>query len=105
MVAQNMDRSFYAYISDDGNTYQVGTTIENGTTANGATPVTYGANPVYPRGWKMRHLYGINAGLRTKAPIFDPSNAKWTGGTTSFTKNSTSYSIEGRVGEKRFAKS
>ena len=102
---QNLGRGFYAYISDDSNTYQIGTTAENGTNVNDATPVPAGTNPSYPRGWKMRHVYGLSeAGNRTKVPIFDPTNGLWLGTTTTFSKNGVSYTVEGKAGEDRFNK-
>lgn len=96
-----LTRDFFAYTSDDTNTYQIATTIANGN-ANSASGVAPGVNPSYPRGWVPRKVYGVSsAGARTKLPIFDPGNAIWVGGGTTFTKNAVSYNVEGRIGEKR----
>ena len=102
--AQNLARAFYEYLSDDGNTYQVATTQQNGT-AQGATPATAGANPTYPRGWKMRHVYGLDSdGNRTKLPVFLPSDGIFLGITATFGKNTKTYTVEGKIGEDRFIK-
>lgn len=95
-----LTRGFFAYVGDDSNTYNIGTTLANGT-VNGATPVAAGANPAYPRGFVVRHIFGKSAGgLRTKVPILAASNTLWLSGGT-FTKDSVSYTVEGKIGEKR----
>ena len=102
-IEQDMTRGFYVYISDDTNDYNIGTTNQNGATVNGATATTPGSNPGLPPGWKPRHIYGKNVatGLRTSVPILDPTNTLWTGNGGTFSKNSTEYQIEGKIGEKR----
>lgn len=97
-------RYFYPYISDDGETYEVATTKENGD-AQGATPESQGTNPVYPRGWVMRRVYGKTAdGESTHIPIFDPTDAHFTGGSTSISKGGVSYRIAGKRGEHRYTR-
>ena len=99
----HLDRGYAAYVSDDGNTYNIGTTNDN-IDANSATAVAADANPAYPRGFVMRHVYGVaSTGKRTKLPILDPTNELWTTGTT-FSKNAVSYDVQGRIGEKRTRK-
>lgn len=101
MVAQILTRSYYAYTADDTNVYVLATTTQNGA-VNGATAVAPNSHPPLPRGWVPRHVYGDDgSGNRTKVPIFNPSNGIFVGGTTSFTKNSTSYTTSGHIGEKR----
>jgi hypothetical protein len=92
-------RDFYAYHSDDGNVYNVATDVDNGA-ANGATSVAPGANPTFPRGWVMRHVYGNASGVRTKLPILLPTNTLYTSGGT-FSKASLTFTVEGKIGEKR----
>ena len=101
-----LDRDWYNYTSDDTLVYQVGTTIANGT-VNGATAITPGASPTYPRGWVMRHVFGnyvdtaTGFEYRTKVPIFDPTNTKWVGSVNTFIKAGQTWQIEGRIGERR----
>jgi hypothetical protein len=94
-------RTFAHYLSDDTNTYVVGTTIDNATAGN--LPVTTNPtdDPALPRGYVMRHVYAVAGdGTRTKIPIGTPTDALYvTGG--SFTKNGKTFTIEGRIGEKR----
>lgn len=100
----HLNRGFFTYDSDDSNSYQIGTSIDNGN-AQSATAVPAGTSPTYPRGWVPRHIYGVDAsGNRTKVPIMDPTNGLWTGSTNTFTKNSVSFTVEGRIGEKRTTK-
>jgi len=107
---QVLTRDWYAYTSDDTAVYQIGTTDSNAAAQSGTvTPDPVGTNPVYPRGWVMRHVYGeaIVTGVlyRTKLPVFDPTDDIWVGATTTtFVKNGCTYNIEGRIGEKRVNK-
>lgn len=99
----HLGRGYAAYLSDDTNTYNVGTTLDN-ISAQSASPVAADANPGFPRGFVMRHIYGVDgSGNRTKLPILDPSSALWLAA-TSFTKNGVAYDIQGRIGEKRTRK-
>lgn len=96
----HLGRGCYAYVSDDGNTYQVGTSNDNAG-AGGFSAAAPGDNPTYPRGWKMRHVYGVDAdGNRTKLPIGTPTNSLFLDGGT-FDKNGVSFTVEGKIGEKR----
>lgn len=93
-------RDPYSYGSDDGNVYQIGTTQANGL-ANGATPIVVNSIPSLPRRYYPREVYGIDlTGHRTKVPCFSIAAPLWTTATT-FSKNDTSYTIEGRRGERR----
>lgn len=105
MVLQNLIRNFYEYVADDGVSYQVATTEQNAA-VNGATPITPGSLPSFPRGWKMRHLYGFDPldNARTKVPIFHAASTLWQGSTVTFTKNGAGYSVEGKIGEVRSQK-
>lgn len=95
-----LTRGFFAYKSDDGTTYNIGTTLANGS-AQSATPVAAGANPAYPRGFKVRHVFGKSSGgLKTRIPVLDPAATMWTAG-GSVTKDSVTYTVEGKIGEKR----
>jgi len=100
----NLKRRFCEYVSDDGSTYNVATTIGN-IDAQGGDQVDAGANPEYPRGWTMREVYGEAAdGSKTKLPILDPQDAMWVGGTKTFTKEAVLFAIMGHRGEHRFYK-
>lgn len=104
MPAVTLTRGFFAYKSDDGDTYQLATTLQNGS-AQSATPVSAGTNPAYPRGYKPRIAYGVaSGGARTRLPILDPANGIWTESTLTFTKDSTTYTVEGLRGEQRYTK-
>lgn len=100
-----LSRNFYAYISDNGTTYQVAVTDNDAAAGGFGSPVAYGSLPVYPRGWKMRKQYGISSGNgRTKTPVADPASAQWTAPST-FLKHGATFAAEGSIGEKRTAKS
>jgi hypothetical protein len=99
----HLQRVCAAYVSDDTITYQVGLSLDNQTAGGFATALP-GENPSYPRGWVMRHVYGKDtSGNRSKLPIASPSNSLFTDG-GSFTKNGTSFTVEGKIGEKRMNK-
>jgi hypothetical protein len=105
-ILRDLTRNFYAYKSDDTNIYQVGGTNQNYNIVNGADPVQAGVNPVLPRGWVVRRLYGKEeAGTRTRVPILQNDSDLWLGTTTTFTKDNTDYTVEGKDGEKRTNKS
>jgi hypothetical protein len=61
--------------------------------------------PPRPSRWKLRHIYGVTTVgttiLRKKAVIGDPTNARFVGGTATFSCDGVTWTIEGRVGEKR----
>ena len=100
-----LNRNFYAYISDNGTTYQVALTADDAVAGGFGSAVAYGINPVFPRGLKMRIQYGINATYgRTKTPVANVGSAQWTAPST-FTKKSQTFTAEGCIGEKRTAKS
>jgi hypothetical protein len=100
-VYPELERHAYAYTADDGNTYEIATTTDNGT-VNGATAIPVGTHPPMPTGWVARYILGRSAGgLRTKCPIFDPDNDLWTSGATTFEKASFTFNSQGRIGEKR----
>jgi hypothetical protein len=100
-----LGRHFFPYISDDGNTYEIATTDENGVTVNASTAQDEGTDPVLPRGWAPRHVFGVASyGSRTKCPILDPANTMWVGSGKTFSKHSKSYTILGRVGERRVSR-
>lgn len=95
-----LQRGAYEYQSDDGNTYQVGLSEVNGTQGDFAT-ATVGALPGYPRGWVMRHVYGVSStGARNKLPCSNTGHTGFLSG-GSFTKNGVAFTIEGKIGEKR----
>ena len=101
-IEQDMTRAYFAYVSDDANTYQLASTKQNGL-AQDSTPVNVGVNPGYPRGWVPRRVYGEDTdGNRTHVPIMSPSNALWLGTTPTFQKNNTEYTVYGKRGEFRF---
>lgn len=100
-----LGRNFYAYLSDDGNTYQVAITNDDATAGGFATAVVPGLYPPLPRGWRMRILYGVNGSVgRTKIPVASASLSQWTT-PASFTKHSQTFEPEGARGEHRFTRS
>ena len=107
----DLARNFYAYKSDNGTTYNIGTTVGNANAqTTPATPVAATANPAYPRGWVERKVHGAyldttaNVVYRSAIPILDPTDGKWTGSSTTFTKGGQVFVIEGRIGERRTSK-
>jgi hypothetical protein len=100
---KSLQRGYFSYTSDDSTLYELATSLQNGVTVNAATVIAPGSLSAYPRGWTPRHIYGFNAAgpSRTKVPIFDPANTLWLGGVTTFTKDGITYTIEGKIGERR----
>lgn len=103
-IIPDLARGYFAYKSDNGQTYQLATSIGNGSTAQGASPLAPGVNPAFPRGWKPRIVYGLSTDgtTRTKVPILDPGDGLWTGATVSFSKDGLTFIVEGKRGEDRF---
>ena len=100
-----LSRSFYAYLSDNGTTYQVALTNDDAASGGFSTSVSPGFYPVFPRGWVMRKLYGIaSSGVRTKIPVASASGSTWTSPVT-FTKNSIPFIAMGAIGERRINRS
>jgi hypothetical protein len=100
-----LGRGFYAYVSDDGNTYQVAITANDASTGGFGAAVAYGSLPVYPRGWKMRVQYGLSSGgIRTKWPVAT-TGTQWASPVNTTAKNGIAFVPQGSVGEKRTAKS
>jgi len=92
-------RDFYTYTSDDGNDYTVH--ISDALAASGGFSASSSDKVDYPRGWKMRHVYGEQTdGTRIAIPVADPGFALFvTGGST--TVYGQSYDCGGGIGEKR----
>lgn len=107
----NLARDFFNYLSDNTVHYVVGTTDDNGNAqTTPATPIAATSLPAFPRGWVMRKAHGAyvdgGTGLiyRNSIPLLDPADAKWVGGTDTFTKGGQVFVIEGRIGERRTSK-
>lgn len=99
-------RDYYAYISDDSNTYTIATTDSNaGSQTSPPSPISPKTHPAYPRGWKVRHVQGtvVVSGIvyRTRLPIFDPSDPIWLGSSSTFAKGGATFVSEGAIGERR----
>lgn len=88
----------YNYFSDDGNTYGVG--LSSLVAAQGLFTAGAGGVINYPRGWKMRRVYGVNGANHSSIPVSGNTAAPFVSG-GSFSLHGTSYTIEGRIGEKR----
>lgn len=100
-IAHTLNRDFFTYTSDDGNNYSLATTVENGT-VNGATGTPSPIYAKYPRAWRARYVFGVTpAGIRTKVVILSATSPLWTGATTTFMKDGTTYTILGKIGENR----
>lgn len=100
-----LSRDFYAYISDDGTTYQVAITNDDAVAGGFGTSITPNSLSGYPRGWRMRKQYGQSVSNgRTKTPVADRTSSQWTAPST-FTKHSITFIAEGSIGERRTTKS
>jgi len=92
-------RDIYIYNSDDGNTYNVeilAAKADEGSFAPNPTGLTN-----YPRGWKMRKVYGEAAdGTRIALPIAAANTSLFQSG-GSFEVYGISFDVRGRIGEKR----
>jgi hypothetical protein len=93
--------NFFTYNSDNGQTYTVGLSALVAAVSNFQLATSLLIN--YPRGWKMRRVYGRTAdGLfHASVPVSSISDGLWTGSTTSFLLHGTTYYAQGRIGEKR----
>jgi hypothetical protein len=101
-----LTRDFYSYKSDDTNNYTVATTDGNAAAQTAPpSPINPGSLAAYPRGWRMRKVYGavVVSGVlyRTHIPILDPTDILWTGAGTTFVKGGSTFVVEGRIGETR----
>ena len=96
-VLWNMDT--YVYNSDTLTTRIVGLS----TLVAAVGGFTGGSGELtFPRGWKMRRVYGVNnVGAHASVPVASNGNGLYTGATTSFTIHSSSYLCQGRTGEIR----
>lgn len=104
MAIASLKRVYMAYTSDDGNVYQIGTSLDN-CTAGGGTPEAAGAHPALPRGWVPRHVCGVDDnGKTSKIPIAAPTNALFVGSGGTFTKDATTYAALSRIGERRVSR-
>jgi len=94
-------RSLYTYLSDSGEEYFVVLDTSIGE-AGGFSPAPSDApGGTYPRGWKMRHVYGEqDDGTRMKLPVTGPDNSLYVNGGT-FSCQGFSWTVRGRIGEKR----
>jgi len=96
-VLWNMDTFLYA--SDSGVDKTVG--LSTLVAAVGGFTATAGLID-FPRGWKMRRVYGVNAtGSHASVPIAHNGDGLYTGSTATFTIHSSTYDCQGRIGEKR----
>jgi hypothetical protein len=102
-VDPNLKRGFYAYLSDDGNTYQVGLSL--GVANSGAFPdAAEGDHPGYPIGWKMRHVSCKDGtGQRCSIPISGNSDSRYVSGGL-LDHNGNTFVIQGRIGERMTSK-
>jgi hypothetical protein len=99
-IGANGPNVYLAYVSDDGNTYNIRTTQQNAT-AMGATPVARDANPNLPIGYHVRHVFGAaSGGQRTKIPQLTLASGLYVSGGT-FSKFGLTFTVEGKIGEKR----
>jgi|ERR1035437_137474 hypothetical protein len=94
------------YNSDAGGPYNVAISVPNKTAGsfNNAAP---GAQTNYPRGWKMRHVYGLSVGTVNeshKLPIASAANALYQSGgnfSIAYIPGSVNFTVQGKIGEKR----
>jgi hypothetical protein len=104
MSLYGLTRGFYAYVSDDGNTYNVAITADDADAGDFGDPVAAHAHPTYPRGWKMRIQYGVNGTTRTKWPVSSVTSDSWTTPVVT-TKHAVAFTPEGTRGEQRYTRS
>lgn len=89
----------FEYTSDDGNVYYVGLNQSKGN-AGGFTSDS-SKIPNYPKAWRMRHVYGEQSdGTRISLPINSATDGLFVAG-GGFSVHGQSYTVRGRVGEKR----
>ena len=101
VIAHSLNRAFYQYVSDNGTTYSLATTVQNGN-VNSATGSPVPITSRYLKGWTCRFIFGqASTGEVTQVPIFSATNPLFVGTSTSFTKDGTSYAVTGRIGEQR----
>jgi hypothetical protein len=102
MSGFTLTRGYFTYSSDDGNLYQVFTTVENGS-INGSSPNIPNSHPTYHRAWKPRQVWGINPTTKTEisVPVLSASNTLWNQSTTTFSKAGVTWTITRRAGEIR----
>lgn len=96
--------NFYAYLSDDGDQYNIklsSTIASQGGFGSAVAPLS---NPIWPfKARNLRHVWGkATDGHRTKCPCYSSTVSLFdTGGT--FTTKAGTYTVTGAIGEKRKA--
>jgi hypothetical protein len=101
------------YVSDDGNTYVVRIDTSNAVAVSAAAAAA-GSRPNLPHGYRMRYLLAKHptTGRERRIHVNDPSVALWVGGASTISlvdydttpAAAATYTVSGRVGEKRYAK-
>jgi hypothetical protein len=93
----------FEYQSDDGTEYYVGLKTTKAS-EGGFTAAPANSCVDFPRGWRMRHVCGRESGGSTATlPIKAADGAKFVSGGT-FSLNGKTYSIQGKIGERRINK-
>lgn len=99
---------FFDYVSDDGNTYKLKGDASNAAQTGGVTAT---ATAWYQRGWVPRYLLASATGQpRRRVTVYDPTIGLWTGSTNTIalqvagTAGTVSFTVTGRIGEKRTAR-
>lgn len=93
---------FYGYNSDDGTTYAI--KLSEDVAAQGGFTTT--VNPSTEKVWayhakNLRYVRGVTSdGSRAKIPIQSNTSTLYVSGGT-FTLHGNTYTVEGRIGEKR----
>ena len=98
----------FDYVSDNGTTYAVLLNAFEGAAVGGTTPATSVLNK--PAGMKLRYILAQHptTGRERKIKCPNPTDAHWVGGTNTIALPQLSvvanvtYSIQGRVGERRY---
>jgi hypothetical protein len=104
-------RTNVAYVSDDGNTYQLKMDASNATAVGAGAAA--GTEPFVPPRTRPRYVLAQHPDTGNQRRIMcpDPTEALWTaiGGTLALIDTSvhpsvsTTYNLRGRVGERRYA--
>lgn len=95
----NGPKGAYKYVSDDGNTYRIRTSVALASAAS--LTASDGTEPMYPKGCKPRHawLQGTNSGVKVrKKLVFNTASAPAIGSTK--TLDGVTFTVFGYIGEK-----
>lgn len=93
----------FDYHSDDANTYVVGLSNLVATAAGFSSSA--GVIQNFPKTWRMRKAYGVNnVNAHAHVPVPSLGSTLWGPTPGTFSLHSSTYTVEGRVGERRIVR-